>query len=875
MKQFSKNKTIATLIITILLVSTAITLTSVPTAGAHTPAWQIPTFAFINVSPNPAGIGQQVAVVVWLDKIPDGALITNNIRFHNFKVVITAPDGTTETVNWETVSDTTSSAYTAFTPDQIGTYTFNFTFPGQKYTDYTYSTTSAYVNDTYLPSTASTTLTVHEEPAPGGDITPLPTEYWSRPIEGQNANWFQISSNYINPFGAAYSFGSVRLQPDGTAPDSAHIMWSKPITFGGVIGGNNEAQLPNSPTAPTGVEGAAFYTGLSYETKFNTPIVISGRLYYGLPHSNNGAGGGFICVDLRTGQQIWMQNYTVNPSFGAIINTETPNQHGAISYLIATQGTTWMMFDPWDGTWVFNITDVPAGTRSYGPYGEPIIYQINLANKWLALWNFTQVVSNGPVNLLGANGYRPVNAIYNTTQRQSYSWNVTLPTLPTTGAGIGWAIDNDLLLGYGNMRSSFGQPTWGGVAEGSTTQYGTVWAVSLKDTSRGTLMWTKNIQVPAGNITLQLGTVDPTNRIFFVSTKETMQWYGYDLDTGNAKWGPVGNTRSFNYYPTIGSGGVAQIGYVAYGKLYVGGYGGEVFCYDTKTGNELWTYGGGGEGNSTNSGTETSWGLYPTFIASIADGKVYVYNNEHSPNIPLYRDEKVRCLNATTGQELWTLDSWAAVGGFGDFGFPTADGQIAYLNAYDMEVYSIGKGPSAMTVDAPKSAVELGKSLVISGTVTDISAGTKQAEQLARFPNGVAAVSDASMGNWMEYVYMQKSLPTNLVGVTVELSVVDSNGNYRSIGTTTADADGFFSYSWIPDIEGKYTVYASFAGSNSYYPSHAVTAFTVDTTAAATSTQQPTQGTSLADQYILPGIIAIIVAIVIGFAATILILRKK
>ena len=266
------------------------------------------------------------------------------------------------------------------------------------------------------------------------------------------------------------------------------------------------------------------------------------------------------------------------------------------------------------------------------------------------------------------------------------------------------------------MRSSFGQPTWGGVAADSTTaELGTVWAVNLKDTSRGTLVWTKNIQVPAGNITLQLGTVDPTNRIFFVSTKETRQWYGYDLDTGDLKWGPVGDTRSFNYYPTIGSGGVAQIGYVAYGKLYVGGYGGEIFCYDTKTGTELWTYGGGGEGNSTNSGTETSWGLYPTFIASIADGKVYVYNNEHSPNVPLYRDEKDECLNATTGRELWTLDSWAAVGGFGDFGFPTADGQIAYLNAYDMKVYSIGKGPSAMTIDAPKAAIELGKSLVISG----------------------------------------------------------------------------------------------------------------------------------------------------------------
>ena len=92
-----KNKNFATALVCLLLISSTL-LVLVPNAAAHTPAWEIPTFAFINVSPNPAGIGQQVAVVVWLDKIPDGALITNNIRFHNFKVVITAPDGTTETV---------------------------------------------------------------------------------------------------------------------------------------------------------------------------------------------------------------------------------------------------------------------------------------------------------------------------------------------------------------------------------------------------------------------------------------------------------------------------------------------------------------------------------------------------------------------------------------------------------------------------------------------------------------------------------------------------------------------------------------------------------------------------------------------------------
>jgi outer membrane protein assembly factor BamB len=752
------------------------------------------------------------------------------------------------------------------------------TFPGQKYTDYTYSASSLFINDTYKASTASTTLTVQEELVSSGTFTPLPTEYWTRPIEGENSNWNTIGSNYLYPMGAAYSFGSVRYQPDGTGPNSAHVMWSKAITLGGIVGGNNDFEEPNSPSSQTGITSTAFYTGLSYETKFNNPIIISGRLFYGLPHSNNGAGGGYVCVDLRTGNQIWWQNWTVLPSFGAILNFDSPNQHGSIAYLIATQNvggqTVWEMFDPVDGTWVFNMTNVPAGTMSYGPNGEPIIYQYNLANKWVALWNFTQVVSNGAATALTANGYRPVNQVLNTTLRDSYSWNATLPTLPTTGAGVGWAINNDLLLGYGNMRSSFGQPTWGGAAADNTALYGTVWAVSLEEGQRGRLLWTKDIQVPTGNITLQLGTVDPVNRMFFVSTKETMQWYGYDLDNGNQVWGPVGNTRSFNYYPTIGSGGVAQIGYVANGRLYVGGYGGEVWCYDTATGNTLWSYGGDGAGNSTNSGTEASWGLYPTFIAAICDGKVYVYSNEHSPNTPLYRDEKIRALNATTGEEIFTLKSWAACGGFGDFGFPIADGQITYLNAYDMKVYSLGKGPSAMTVSAPDVATTVGTPIVIRGTVTDIASGTKQDEQAARFPNGVPCVSDASQAAWMEYVYMQKAKPTNATGVNVVLSVYDSNGNYRTIGTAQSDSSGMFSYAWSPDIEGLYTVVATFEGTNSYYGTSAESSFYA-MSAPATATPQPTAAPTAADLYFLPAIAGLFVLIIVGIAVLAILMMRR
>ena len=137
----------------------------------------------------------------------------------------------------------------------------------------------------------------------------------------------------------------------------------------------------------------------------------------------------------------------------------------------------------------------------------------------------------------------------------------------------------------------------------------------------------------------------------------------------------------------------------------------------------------------------------------------------------------------------------------------------------------------------------------------DIAAGTKQNEQAARFPQGVPAVSDESQTAWMEYVYMQKPRPTDTTGVPVIISVVDANGNYREIGTTTSNADGFFSLNWKPDIEGKYTVYASFAGSESYWPSHAVTSFAVDP-AAATPTPEPTQAPSMADLYFMPMSIA-------------------
>jgi hypothetical protein len=129
------------------------------------------------------------------------------------------------------------------------------------------------------------------------------------------------------------------------------------------------------------------------------------------------------------------------------------------------------------------------------------------------------------------------------------------------------------------------------------------------------------------------------------------------------------------------------------------------------------------------------------------------------------------------------------------------------------------------------------------------------------------------MTDWMAYVYQQKPCPTTFKGVEVSLDVVDSNGNHRNIGKATTEASGFFSYQWKPDIEGKYTVIASFAGTNGYWPSSAETAFAVDPAVPTTTPEYPKP---IDNTMIMVGLgIAILAAIAVVGALILITLRKR
>ena len=148
----SVNNKVITLVLAALLTASigATVLTS--TVSAHgPPGWDIPTFAHICVAINPIGVGQTTHIYLFLTPTYADTLMTNNYRFHNYKLTITAPDGA-EVKTFETIQDTTSNQGYSFTPTQVGTYNLTFDFPGQKVNDYPYLPTSQYKNDTYLPS---------------------------------------------------------------------------------------------------------------------------------------------------------------------------------------------------------------------------------------------------------------------------------------------------------------------------------------------------------------------------------------------------------------------------------------------------------------------------------------------------------------------------------------------------------------------------------------------------------------------------------------------------------------------------------------------------------------------------------------------------
>ncbi len=891
--KFAKNKTIAIAIAVILTLSIGASTILIPETSAHTPAWKIPTYPYVTAAPNPVGVGQTANVFMFLTNYYYGGQYGNNLRFHNYKLTITAPNGQNSTQTFDTIVDTTSAQLATFVPDQTGIYTLTFDYPGETYTSTDWISgglgvplgPNEYTNDTFMPSRATTTLTVQEDPIPDAITSyPLPQEYWSRPIYGENTDWWSISSNWLGtgaPNYGGYSNagaeasrggqgGEAMFPGDAIGSQTSHIMWTKPLQSGGVVGGDNFA-----------IQGQTYFDGSAYLIRYDNPIILDGKLFYTEPVSFGSMGrvgvGPTDCVDLQTGEVIWSRTDVPALSFGLIMNVQTQNEHGVCPpILVATSGTTWMGYDADTGNWLFNITNVPTfgPGRVMGPDGEYLNYiMANAGNAtnpdWrLGQWNSTKLFLPGTT---ASPVFGTIDGSLSTGTNKAYDWNVSIPwlnTMPTAIPGtnpvsIVAAKYGDGILCYNGTLPSNGENMLQSYVSNAPYTY---FFVNLNPAKGavGSVSWWNTLQPPANNYTVIQAGVDWDTRVFLQSYKEGITWVGFDLNSGQQLWKSEPQA-AFDYYGSPSAGLLS--GQIAYGKLYSCAMAGILYCYNDRTGELLWTYGNGGEGNSTNSGFNWPYGNIPTFVQAIGNDVVYLITSEHTWTTPIYKGGLARAVNATDGSEIWTISSVTME--FGSTSYAVADGFSTWFNGYDNQIYVVGRGPSQTTVVASPKVQNQGNSILIEGAVTDISSGT--AQQSERFPNGVPVASDASMADWMGYVYQQKPMPTDGTGVTVSLSVVDANNNFRNIGTTTTDLSGAFSYQWTPDIPGKYTVYASFEGTDGYWPSSSQTSFAVDEVAPP-PTQNTIANTSSDPMYFIASTLAIIIAIAI---VGILMLRKR
>jgi outer membrane protein assembly factor BamB len=794
MKISNKSK-ISAITFVILLTISAI-LVALPTAAAQTQTKA--TVCYLGAMPNPVGVNQPVLLHVGITDY----LSSREMGWEDMTISVEDPEGVESTIEIEKTDSTGGTGY-LFTPTKSGIYILQAHFPTQTILVTPFFWGDPY-NLTYLASDSEIVeLEVLSEPIDYYPGHSLPSEYWARPIDAQLREWSEVSGSWPTIPENMYA-------PYNDGPETAHILWTKPFTTGGLAGGE--------------LGDLSFEIGDAYEGKWvgssgayswhSTSIILAGKLYYQAGGSRGLTPVVYHCVDLHTGEELWTKTFLDNRTitFGQIFYWDGFNMHGAFAYLYVAVGSDWHVFDAFTGDWRFTVENVPSGTRVYDELNHIYIVSVN-RNGWMGVWDMTACCL-GVATGYGAGSWGNTVAMKTIdADEHPEAWtNVTIPT-GLTGVQRAW---------YGDR-----------VIGGSVSQEEvTLWGLSLEEGNEGDLLFNNTWEAPdywtEMNVTISgfqggFFVWSQEDKVAIMWIKETREHYGFSLETGKKIWGPTPR----QYYLDAMEDSIAESRTIAYGKFYSASVGGILYCYDVSNGTLLWTY------EATDPYQEmlwsNNWWIKPLFVT---DGKIYVAHLEHSPVDPRPRGAPFVCVDAETGDEVWRIDGAFRQTRWGGRAI-IGDSIIATQNTYDQRVYAIGKGPSKTTVTAFPKAVPLGTAVVIEGTVMDVSPGTEEIAQRMRFPNGVPAISDAEMSEWMKYVYMQFAHPPDPTGVEVILNAVDSDGVWHDMDRTTSDLSGKYSYVWYPDTEGTYTIVASFMGSGAYYASYAQATVSVGAAPAA------------------------------------------
>ena len=877
--EFSKNKAKTVVITLILLIATFTALAnfadvqvqaqeehgggspagsgiSGPLPAGITPNFTVTTVAYISIRPAVVGLGQTILINLFPVPAPNA-----NRNFPNLKTTITKPDGTTEVVTMNSyVADGT--AWFEWVADQLGTWKFKLDFPGcyfpaGRYLDgYIINATTGGTNYPeiggvyYKPSTSrELAITVQQDWVYSFPEMPLPTDYWTRPVPYEYREWWPISGDFpwrgpsdggamwdklypdTNPYWGGYVVGSIRghFTPWVQAPNSAHVAWKQQYTIAGIVGGDMKTEIGDVDIFSN--------TGTG-----RFPLMVySGRAYMQItkPGSGKTAQNYWQCYDFRTGKLIWERPLEAGESAPAVIEyfnqgllpggqvSIKAKQLTAVYFLSISSGYL-RKYSPWTGAMVANVSIAPM-TGSGGTY-------------------FMNGYALGVQDLgasAGANRYRLINwttfgTSTNFTTRiqgnRTWPWS-SLPETTDYGRGVSVITSKSFASGAPNMTT---------VRAASLTTGQQLWEVALNEWEYST-----NTQY-----------VDHGK---FAMLSEQGYFIALDLYSGSVAW----KSERFDYpWDEPGFGGYNVLS--AYGLLYRNAYTG-IYAFNWTNGKLAWKYTSPAaatyETPYVNADGQT---VYSTNIGgAIADGKYYIYNTEHSATVPITRGWQLHCINATTGEGIWKVGLPGASSKHQTDIGAIADGYLS-LGGSDGYMYVFGKGKSATTVVAGPKTIAKDATVLIEGTVTDLSPA-----QL-----GTPCVSKESMALQMEYLHKQMPIAgiwgnETVTGVSVSLSAILSDGTFVDIGTVTTNGYyGTFSKSWTPPNEGTYEIIASFAGDDSYGSSAASTAVSVGPAPEEPVQPEPPIPTDFTPLYygIAVATIAMIIAVAI---ATVLILRKR
>ena len=823
-----------------------------------TPDVTIAAKNYLSFRPNPVGVGQTFLVNMWV-----APALHVSRYLTGFKVTITKPDGTTDAITMNSYrADTT--AWFEYIADQIGTWKLKFEFPGGYFPAGNYtvhpgafagaSVVNFQQSCYYTPSsTPEQELTVQTETVLSWPPSALPTDYWTRPINFDNREWWSIAGNYpwYGPAGGGPNWETLwnELYPQTTkyatprqgfvpwvqAPSSAHIVWKRQNAISGIAGGD----LGAWGIFTSGSNPLMIYAGRAYQ--------VATKPFNGVPQSI------WRCSDLRTGEIIWEipVSFLGNNVFGVATTTAptvieyekgTPEIPGGEASgwnqrvnLLYIGGGRLLKYDPWSGAITGNFSIAPLTTGTYYRNG----YALSVQDLGAAA---------------APNRYRLINWTTFTTTANFTARIMSNITWPWSGLGT----SQDFEVGIAAWTTQITPPAVG-------AYYGTQIRAASLTTGQQLFDVSVDETMYSGSCTV----ADHGKVAALMMSGSFMAW---DLATGNLAW-----TSEVMDYPWDASAFGAYAVQSAYGILYRQAYSG-VYAFDWTNGKIAWKYEA-----PTPYEYETPYtgrngtGVYSfdpfSSCGIIADGMMYVVSSEHTPTEPVTRGWGLHCINATTGEGVWQMaGAWGFSITLQDpisvFPGPIADGYL-FASASNGYNYVFGKGKSKTTVDGPLTAVPKGNGIVIKGTVLDLSPAQPD----------TPCVSKESMTTQMEYLHMQRpndgiKHDTTITGVPVTLTAMSADGTYLDLGTVTTDGYyGTFSKTWTPPAEGDYKIIASFAGDDSYGSSAAATAISVGPAAEAPENPQ----TTVPDytMTIVYAAVAIIIAVVISVAIAVLLLRKR